>query len=149
MAANDNDDRKKRRGSGGAVRRALGFLAFLPVASHAPLYTRLMWPLVRDERTPAGRKALLAGALGYVILGRDLFLDGVPADVLTEKLIALGIDRAAFEQDVAQIRRLTPGPIRRLVRRLPHACGIADRAVKATGLGPRIRSFVSEEDSIA
>jgi len=166
MAANDNDDRKKRRGSGGAVRRALGFLAFLPVASRAPLYTRLMWELVRDERTPAGRKALLAGALGYlllddipvlgglddlvvVIVAVDLFLDGVPADVLTEKLIALGIDRAAFEQDVAQIRRLTPGPIRRLVRRLPHAFGIADRAVKATGLGPRIRSFVSKEDSIA
>jgi uncharacterized membrane protein YkvA (DUF1232 family) len=172
MAANDSDDRKKRRGSGGAVRRALGFLAFLPVASRAPLYTRLMWELVRDERTPAGRKALLAGALGYLLLGRDLipddipvlgglddlvvaivaidlFLDGVPADVLTEKLIALGIDRSAFEQDVAQIRRLTPGPIRRLVRRLPHAFGVADRAVKATGLGPRVRSFDSKEDSIA
>ena len=67
-----------RRGSAGAVRRALGFLAFLPVASRAPLYTRLMWELVRDERTPAGRKALLAGALGYLLLGRDLIPDDIP-----------------------------------------------------------------------
>jgi len=38
---------------------------------------------------------------------------------------------------------------RKFGERLPHAFGIADRAVKATGLGPRIRSFVSKEDSIA
>ncbi len=82
---------------------------FLPLASRAPLYGRLFWELVRDDRTPGGRKAILAGALGYLVLGRDLvpddlpvigglddlvvvvlavdvFLDGVPADVLDEKL---------------------------------------------------------------
>jgi uncharacterized membrane protein YkvA (DUF1232 family) len=159
-----------RRSSAGALRRALGFVAFLPVASRAPLYTRLMWELVRDERTPGSRKALLAGALGYLLLGRDLipddipvlgglddlvvvivavdlFLDGVPAEVLHEKLVALGIDRSAFEQDVAQIRRLTPGPVRRVVRRMPHALGIVDRAIKASGVAPRIRSFISREES--
>jgi uncharacterized membrane protein YkvA (DUF1232 family) len=171
MAKNDRGG-IVRRGSTGAVRRALGFLAFLPVASRAPMYTRLMWELVRDDRTPGSRKALLAGALGYLLLGRDLipddipvlgglddlvvvivavdlFIDGVPAEVLHEKLQALGIDRGAFEQDVAQIRRLTPGPVRRLVRRMPHALGIADRAVKASGLAPRIRSFISREGSSA
>src|SRR5437667_639451 len=109
MASKGDRGGMVRRGSAGAVRRALGFLAFLPIASRAPLYTRLMWELVRDERTPAGRKALLAGALGYLLLGRDLipddipvlgglddlvvvivavdlFLDGVPAEVLHEKL---------------------------------------------------------------
>ena len=82
---------------------------------------------------PAARKALLAGAAGYLVLGRDLipddipiigglddlvvvvlavelFLDGVPDDLLDEKLDELGIDRAAFDRDIAQIRRLTPGP---------------------------------------
>src|SRR5436190_20342213 len=67
-----------RRGSSSAIRRALGFLAFLPIASRAPLYTRLMWELVRDERTPASRKALLAGALGYLVLGRDVIPDDIP-----------------------------------------------------------------------
>jgi uncharacterized membrane protein YkvA (DUF1232 family) len=156
------------RSSSGALRRALGFLAFLPVASRAPIYTRLMWELIRDERTPASRKALLAGALGYLLLGRDvipddipvlgglddlvvvivavdLFLDGVPAEVLHEKLQALGIDRSAFEQDVAQIRRLTPGPVRRVVRRAPQALGVVDRAIKSSGLAPRIRSYISKE----
>jgi len=156
-----------RRGSSSAIRRALGFLAFLPIASRAPLYTRLMWELVRDERTPASRKALLAGALGYLVLGRDvipddipvlgglddlvvvivavdLFLEGVPAEVLHEKLQALGIDRSAFEQDIAQIRRLTPGPVRRLVRRAPQALGVVDRAIKSSGVAPRIRGYISK-----
>ena len=90
-----------------------------------------MLALVRDDRTPPARKAVLAAAAGYLILGRDiipddvpiigglddlvvvvlaidLFLEGVPSDVLHEKLDELGIDKAAFEQDVAQVRRLTP-----------------------------------------
>src|SRR4051794_41886129 len=95
-----------------------------------------------DERTPVPRKALLAGALGYLVLGRDLipddvpilgglddlvvvvlavdlFLDGVPRDLLEEKLDELGIEHGAFDRDIAQIRRLTPGPVRRALRRLP------------------------------
>ena len=114
----------------------VGWAAFLPLASRAPIYARLFWELILDDRTPAGRKALLAGALGYLVLGRDiipdyipilgglddlvvvvlavdLFLDGVPTDVLDEKLDALGIDRRAFTEDVARIRRFTPGPLRR------------------------------------
>ena len=113
------------------ARRLLGWAAFLPLASRAPIYGRLFWELILDDRTPAGRKALLAGALGYLVLGRDivpddipilgglddlvvvvlavdLFLDGVPTDVLDEKLDALGIDRRAFSEDVARIRRFTP-----------------------------------------
>src|SRR5688500_18808011 len=144
--------RKSRRSAGGAVRRALGLLAFLPVASRVPAYARLMWVLALDERMPSGRKALLGGALGYLVLGRDLvpdevpllgglddlvvvaiavdlFLDGVPEELLEEKLKELDIDRFAFERDVAQIRRLTPGPVRRTIRRIPEALGMLGGAV--------------------
>jgi len=50
------------------LRRLLGWAAFLPLASRAPVYGRLFWELVRDERTPSGRKALLAAALGYLVV---------------------------------------------------------------------------------
>jgi len=155
-----------------AMRRFLKVLAFLPVASRTPSYTRLIWELVRDERTPGARKALLAGALGYLVLGRDLipddipiigglddlvvvvlavdlFLEGVPSEVLHEKLDMLGIDRASFERDMAQVRRLMPGPIRRVVRRIPGAIGAAVKAVESTGIGPRTRQWITREGSIA
>ncbi|HVA86973.1 MAG TPA: DUF1232 domain-containing protein [Candidatus Saccharimonadales bacterium] len=161
------NERGSRRAPVG-LRRALGMLAFLPAASRAPSYTRLIWELLRDERTPLGRKALLGAAFGYLVLGRDLipddipvlgglddlvvlvlaidlFLDGVPSDVLDEKLDELGIERSAFERDVAQIRRLMPGPVRRAIRRLPQAASYAGRAMHASGLGPRLRSWINKE----
>ena len=155
-----------------AMRRFLKVLAFLPVASRTPSYTRLIWELVRDERTPGARKALLAGALGYLVLGRDLipddipiigglddlvvvvlavdlFLEGVPSELLHEKLDMLGIDRASFERDMAQVRRLMPGPIRRVVRRIPGAIGAVVKGVESTGIGPRTRKWITREGSIA
>jgi uncharacterized membrane protein YkvA (DUF1232 family) len=154
-----------------ALNRAIGLLAFMPLASRAPQYARLMLALVVDERTPAPRKALLAGAAGYVLLGRDiipdevpilgglddlvvvilavdLFLDGVPEDVLKEKLSELGIDRSAFDQDVARIRRLTPGPLRKTIRRIPALIAQAGTAVEQSGVGPRVRGWINTEDSI-
>lgn len=155
-----------------SVRRLVGMAAFLPLASRAPDYTRLVWALVRDERTPAARKALLAGALGYLVVGRDLvpddlpilgglddllvvvlavdlFLDGVPRDVLHETLDDLGIDRRAFDEDVVRIRKLMPAPVRRLVRRIPGALEAATAAVAKTGIGPRVRAFITREGSTA
>jgi uncharacterized membrane protein YkvA (DUF1232 family) len=163
--------RKSRNGSA-LVGRALGLLAFLPVASRAPLYARLIFALVVDERMPAPRKALLAGAAGYLLLGRDLvpddipilgglddlvvvvlavdlFLDGVPRDLLNEKLGELEIDRAAFDQDMARIRRLTPGPVRRTIRRIPTLVAQAGEAIESTGIGPRVRNWINKEESIA
>ncbi|TMD33150.1 MAG: hypothetical protein E6I94_00220 [Chloroflexi bacterium] len=61
----------------------------------------------------------------------------------------MGIERAAFEQDVAQIRRLMPRPVRRAIRRIPDALAAAGRAVQATGIGPRVRSWISREGSPA
>lgn len=133
------------------------------------MYGRLFWELIRDERTPAGRKALLAGALGYLALGRDLvpddlpivgglddlvvvvlavdmFLDGVPADVLDEKLDELGIDVRSFREDVARIRRFTPGPLRRIMRRVPAAVGLAGESLRNSGLGPRVRTWINDQE---
>lgn len=150
------------------LRRLFGLAAFLPLASRTPMYGRLFWELIRDERTPAGRKALLAGALGYLALGRDLvpddlpivgglddlvvvvlavdlFLDGVPSEVLDEKLDELDIDVRAFHQDVARIRRFTPGSLRRILRRAPVALGLAGETLRSTGLGPRVRAWINDK----
>ncbi len=128
--------------------------------------------LVRDERTPLARKAALAAAVGYLVLGRDLvpddlpvigglddvivivlaidlFLDGVPDEVLDEKLEALGVDRRAFEEDVRRIRRFTPAPLRRIVRRLPDAVAFAGDALHHSQLGPKLRGWINKEGSIA
>jgi len=172
----DRDDRRQttRRGRSQrtGLRRLLGLATLLPIASRAPTYGRLFWKLVRDERTPMGRKAVLAAALGYVLVGRDLvpdelpvlgglddllvvmlavdlFLDGVPGELLDEKLGELGIDRRAFNEDVSRIRRFTPGPVRRIIRRAPGALALAGSTVQHSGLGPRVRSWINREDSIA
>jgi uncharacterized membrane protein YkvA (DUF1232 family) len=163
---------KAHGGSGRAFGRVMTMSAFLPVASRAPIYARLMWALVMDERTPMSRKVLLAGALGYLILPADLipdripvigglddlvvmvlavdvFLDGVPHEVLVEKLDVLGIERSEFDRDVAQIRRLMPGPIRRAIRRVPQAIDLGAGALRSTRIGPRVRSWINKEGSLA
>ena len=162
QTASTEGRRKQRIG----LRRLLGLAVFLPLASRAPLYGRLFWELVRDDRTPVGRKALLAGALGYLVLGRDLvpddlpvigglddlvvvvlavdvFLDGVPTDVLDEKLDELGIDPRAFRGDVARIRRFTPGVLRRIIRRAPDLLTIAGETLHTSGVGPKVRSWIN------
>jgi uncharacterized membrane protein YkvA (DUF1232 family) len=168
-----SNKRTSRGGIGAAsIGRALSLMAFLPVASRMPMYARLVTALVVDDRMPAGRKALLAGAAGYVVLGRDIipdnvpiigglddlvvvilavemFLDGVPEDLLREKLDELGIPRSEYDRDIAQIRRLTPGPVRRTIRRVPVLIGTAGETFRQLGLGPRLRSWITREDHIA
>ena len=162
----------RRSGGRAGFGRALTILAFLPIASRVPMYSRLITALVMDERMPATRKALLAGAAGYLVLGRDLipddlpiigglddlvvivlaaelFLDGVPDDLLDENLAELGIARADFDRDVAQVRRLTPGPVRRTIRRVPELIGGIAEAMRQTGLGPRTRAWIRREDTSA
>ena len=165
---------KQKNSSGGgigrpSVGRMLSLLAFLPVASRIPDYARLVGALVLDERTPANRKALLGAAAGYLAFGRDLvpdnipifgglddlvvvvlavdlFLEGIPDDLLDEKLVELGLERAAFDRDIAQIRRLTPGPVRRTIRRVPGLLADAGGTIKRFGLGPRLRAWITRED---
>jgi uncharacterized membrane protein YkvA (DUF1232 family) len=154
------------------LRRLLGAAALLPIASRAPEYGRLLWDLLRDDRTPAPRKAALAAAVGYLVIGRDLvpddipilgglddlvvmvlavdlFLDGVPDAVLSEKLDALGIDRRSFEDDIARLRRFTPRSLGRMIRRLPAAAAFAGDTLHHSRLGPRVRRWVNMEGSNA
>jgi uncharacterized membrane protein YkvA (DUF1232 family) len=161
-------EKKKGSSSTRAVSRVMSMSAFLPIASRAPIYGRLMWELMIDERTPVSRKALLAGALGYlvlptdlipdripvigglddlivVVLAVDLFLDGVPKEVLTEKLDQLGIERRAFDRDIAQIRRLMPGPVRRALRRIPQAFDMGAGALRTAKVGPRVRTWINRD----
>jgi uncharacterized membrane protein YkvA (DUF1232 family) len=163
---------KRPRSKRPGVRRLLGLAALLPLASRAPIYARLFWELIVDERTPVGRKALLGAALGYVVLGRDLipddipvlggiddivvvvlavdlFLDGVPTEVLDEKLDELGIDTRAFHEDVARVRRFTPAPLRRIIRRAPAAVAAAGKALERSNIGPTVRNWINREESIA
>ena len=164
------DGKRSKRSRGGAgFGRALSLVAFLPIASRVPMYTRLITSLVMDDRMPNSRKALLAGAAGYLVVGRDLipddipiigglddlvvivlaaefFLDGVPDDLLAEKLSELGIDRSDYERDIAQVRRLTPGPVRRTIRRVPELVGNVSEAMRTLGLGPRTRAWINKED---
>ena len=171
MAKEPREEREGRTRARGpqriGMRRLVGWAAFLPLAARAPIYARLFLELIRDDRTPAGRKVMLAGALGYLVVGRDLvpddlpligglddlvvvvlavdlFLDGVPEDVLDEKLDALGIDRRAFSADVARIRRFTPSSLRRMLRRAPQLAGYAADTVRQSGVGPKVRSWINE-----
>jgi uncharacterized membrane protein YkvA (DUF1232 family) len=171
MARGDGTARSRRSG-GGSLRRFLGLLALMPLAGRAPLYARLVFALVLDERVQTSRKAVLAGAVGYIFLGRDLipdripligglddlvivalamdvFLDGVDEALLQEKLAELGISRVAYDEDVARIRQILPGPIRRTIRRLPKAIDVAAEAVQHAGLGPRLRGWLDREGSPA
>ena len=118
---------------------------------------------------PADRKLMLGAAAGYLALGRDLipdtipligglddlvvvvlavdvFLDGVPPELLQEKLDDLAIDRASFDRDVAQIRRLTPGPVRRTIRRIPGLIQATGRAIERSGIAPRTRAWINKEE---
>ena len=165
--------RTKRRGMPGAtLRRFIALAVLLPVAGRAPLYARLVWALIQDERVPTARKAILGSALAYVampfdlipdempilgmfddlivgVLGLDLFFQGIADAVIDEKLLDLGLDRAAFDRDLGQIRRLVPRPVRRIVRRIPQAVDIAAGAARSTRLGPRVRGWINKEGSFA
>jgi uncharacterized membrane protein YkvA (DUF1232 family) len=159
--------RRKRNGRSPGIRRMIAAAAFMPLAGRAPLYARLIASLIGDERVPTSRKALLAGALGYVVLGRDivpdrvpllgqlddlvvvalaidLFVDGLDEALLAEKLLEAGIPRAAYEEDVARVRRLIPGPVRRVVRRIPAGITTISNAVRESGAPDQLRRWLAE-----
>ena len=170
--AKDQDKAKSKRGRGAGVRRLIAAAAILPIASRAPLYARLLASLLVDARTPVSRKAMLGVALGYIVLGRDivpdqipilgqlddlvvvalateLFLEGLDEALLNEKLEEAGIPRAAYDEDVARVRRMVPGPLRRVARRIPDAMQTVADAIAQSGIQPRLRGWIVGEGSAA
>ena len=173
-ASNDRGKAKSERssGRGPGLRRLIAASAFLPIASRAPLYARLLASLLVDARTPVSRKAMLGIGLGYIVLGRDivpdripilgqlddlvvvalateLFLDGLDESLLNEKLDEAGIPRTAYDEDVARVRRLVPGPLRRTARRIPGAMQAVADAISQSGIPPRLRGWIVGEGSAA
>lgn len=168
MARKDrNGEERKSRGRSPGIRRMIAAAAMMPLAGRAPLYARLIWSLITDERVPIGRKALLGAALGYVALGRDivpdrvpllgqlddlvvvalaidLFADGLDEDLLAEKLELAGIPRVAYDEDVARVRRLVPSPIRRAARRIPDGVRFVAEAIDQTGLPTQLRRWLAD-----
>jgi uncharacterized membrane protein YkvA (DUF1232 family) len=121
---------------------AVSFWPFLPIAARAPEYGRLIFELATDRRVPWVRKAILGMAVAYVvspidfipdfipfisriddvvvtIIALDLFLEGVPRELMIEKMYTLGIDGRELERDMEAARRFLPLPIRTIARRLP------------------------------
>lgn len=166
-ADRDGRGKSKRRSRSPGVRRLIAAAAFMPLAGRAPLYARLIWSLVQDDRVPTARKALLGGALGYVALGRDvvpdrvpilgqlddlvvvalaidLFVDGLDEALLDEKLEEAGIPRIAYDEDVARVRRLIPGPIRRVARRIPGGIRMIADAVDQSGVPEQLRRWIND-----
>ncbi len=146
---------------------ALSFWPFLPIASRAPAYGRLVYELAVDRRVPWSRKAILGLAAAYVmspidfipdfvpfisrvddvmvtIIALDLFLEGVPRELMIEKMYTLGIDGRELERDMEAARRILPLPIRTLARRLP-ALIEASADVVRTEL--EARGFIETEET--
>lgn len=121
---------------------AISFWPFVPLASRATSYGRLVLDLAVDGRVHWSRKAVLAAAAAYIvspvdlvpdwvpfigriddvmvtILALDLFLEGVPRELMIDKMYALGIDGRELERDLETVRRLLPWPVRSAGRRLP------------------------------
>jgi uncharacterized membrane protein YkvA (DUF1232 family) len=120
----------------------ISFWPFVPIASRATSYGRLILELAVDGRVPWTRKVVLGLAAAYVaspvdlvpdwvpfvgriddvmvtVLALDLFLEGIPRELMLEKMYALGIDGRELERDLETVRRLLPRPIRSVGRRLP------------------------------
>jgi uncharacterized membrane protein YkvA (DUF1232 family) len=140
-------------------------LPFLPLAGRAPSYARLLWALATDSRVPASRKALLGIAGAYIVspidlvpefipifgamddvivmvLAIDVFLDGMPKDLLNEKLADLGMSPNELEKDLARVRRVVPKPLRQAMLHVPEALDGVAEFVSETGLDQKARDLM-------
>jgi len=150
------------------VLRTLNLLAFLPLAPRVPTYSKLLMSLVRDERVPASRKALLAVAGAYVLSPIDLvpdwlplvgglddvlvvvlavetFLAGLPPRLIEEKLDELGIPRSELDEDMRRVRRMVPSSVRAIAARVPDAIDGVAQFIDRSGVEGRIRRLTQME----
>jgi uncharacterized membrane protein YkvA (DUF1232 family) len=156
-----------RSGRFGLV-KALNYLAFAPLATRAPTYGRLLLSLLRDERIPGSRKAILGIAGAYlvspidiipeyipllgalddvavIVVALDVFLEGIDRSILDEKLAELGVDPEELDRDLLRVRRMVPRPLRRLMMQLPDAIEGLVEFVRRSGVEDRVRHWVETE----
>ena len=140
-------------------------LPFLPLAGRAPSYARLLWALATDPRVPPARKALLGIAGAYIVspidlipdvipvfgamddvvvmvLAIDIFLEGLPKELVNEKLADLGMSPSELEQDLARVRRVMPKPLRQAMLHVPDAIDGVAEFVMDTHLDRRVRDVI-------
>ena len=71
------------------------YLRLARLVVNLPTYTRMVWGIMRDPRTPLGLKGILGAAVAYVVFPFDLIPDAVPivgrADDLTVLLLVLDL----------------------------------------------------------
>lgn len=71
------------------------YLRLARLVVNLPTYTRVVWGIMRDPRTPLGLKGILGAAVAYVVFPFDLIPDAVPivgrADDLTVLLLVLDL----------------------------------------------------------
>lgn len=141
-------------------------LPFLPLAGRAPSYARLLWALVTDPRVPPSRKALLGIAGAYIVapidlvpdslpivgaiddvavmvLAVDVFLEGLPKDLVNEKLADLGMSPNELDKDLARVRRIVPKPLRQAMLRVPEALDATAEFITDSGLEDRVREAIA------
>jgi uncharacterized membrane protein YkvA (DUF1232 family) len=141
-------------------------LPFLPLAGRAPGYARLLLALAMDPRVPNSRKALLGLAGAYIVspidlipeaipiigaiddvavmvLAIDVFLEGLPTDLVNEKLADLGMSPTELEKDLARVRRLVPKPMRQVMLRVPGALDGVAEFISDSGLDRRLRDAMT------
>lgn len=158
----------RRKGPG--LLRSLNYVAFLPLASRAPTYGRLLVALLGDDRIPVSRKAILGIAAGYllspldiipdaipilgalddvavVVIALDIFLEGVPRPLLDEKLTELGIDGRELDEDLARVRKTVPRPVRAVMKRIPAALDSAAALIRRSGVDRRLRTWILKEEA--
>ena len=84
-----------------------------------------------------------------MVLAPDLFFEGVPREVLDEKLYDLGIDGRAFERDMARSAGSPRSPSDGPSGAIPEAVEVGRGAARASGVGPRVRAWINKEDPLA
>jgi hypothetical protein len=81
--------------------------------------------------------------VAVMVIAIDVFLDGLPKDLLNEKLADLGMSPNDLEKDLARVRRIVPRPLRQAMLRVPEALDATAEFITDNGFDRRVREVLS------
>ena len=84
--------------------------------------------------------------MAVVVIAIDMFIDGIPAALLDEKLEELGIERAWLDRDLAQVRRYVAAAGPTMLRLIPEAFEAVGNIIIGTGADRRLRDWITKEE---